>query len=95
MARPLGGSRVCSNCGEALARKAHFCRSCGSDAETGWSAHGRAGSFPTTRLGDDEYQHFLAREFPSRAPFLRRHRQLLMRLVIALVLIAFLLVILR
>jgi RNA polymerase subunit RPABC4/transcription elongation factor Spt4 len=31
-------SVACPHCGELIARKAKFCRHCGSDENTGWSA---------------------------------------------------------
>lgn len=60
-------SRVCQHCGAALAARARFCRSCGSDARTGWSEEGEfSGLEVSTELEDDEYDAFLEREFPER-----------------------------
>jgi hypothetical protein len=57
----------CPQCGDAVPVGSSSCRSCGSDASTGWAREGDAGAvrdaqdldLPQTHLDDDAYEEFV------------------------------------
>ena len=83
---------ICPHCGTRVPAGATSCRECGSDDETGWSDS--AGEWeenvPSADYGSDddfEYDEFVADEFPDQAPLSSRRRA--MRIVVAIVILAF------
>lgn len=84
----------CPHCGASLPRRARFCRECGSDERTGWAPEdGLGAADPPDAMGDAEYEEFLAREFPSRAPAALRLRRAVWLALVGLVLLSFVLLI--
>ena len=64
--RRTQATRPCPNCGADVPVRSLACRSCGSDAETGWSEDSRAKGLdlPSGYAGEDEfdYDEYLKRE---------------------------------
>lgn len=57
---------ACPYCGEPVIHGALACRACGSDAHTGWSEAADSHSLDLGPSGDaEDYEDFLAREFPK------------------------------
>ncbi|MEZ6002892.1 MAG: zinc ribbon domain-containing protein [Planctomycetota bacterium] len=66
MARRPVKTRRCPLCGEPVKVGALACRSCGSDANTGWSQDADENSVDLGANADEfDYDEFLAKEFPS------------------------------
>ncbi len=75
-------------CGDPVRAGSLACRSCGSDAETGWSEQGwEEEPAPKDTLGDFDYDAYLEREFSAGGGSgLTRGRVVMIAVVVLLIL---------
>lgn len=93
---PRASKLPCPHCGAPVARGALFCPGCGSDARTGWSAGAcdRDAGIPD-EFSDADYEDLLAREgLGGRRRPVGPMPRLFIKVVAALLILAFLLLIL-
>jgi uncharacterized membrane protein YvbJ len=84
---------ICPHCGEEIDRRAAACPHCGSDENTGWSENTYLDGIDT---GDEiDYDEMVEQEFGAKQPGKKKKKISWQMVVGALVLIAFIAILLR
>lgn len=92
----MSRSFACPHCGEPVAAGRLACPHCGSDAASGWNEDAEGeGYADSVEMDDGDYQEFLQREFPDQLTARQRVRTHRWKLVLGLLLLAFLLWVLQ